>query len=142
MKYLTAWFGKRTSPRAQTITEFSMVVTVFLLLVFGIAELGIAVFNYNSLCSAAREAVRYAIVHSPTGPNPATTSEIQQVAIDHAPALNLTSSDITVSWPADPRLSSQKDAQIAIAYTYKLQIPFLPAVSLQLSSSSQMLVSQ
>ena len=124
------------------MVEFAMVASVFLLLLFGIMEMGFAVYNYNTACSAAREAVRYAIVHSPTGPNPATTSQIKQVAINYAPALNLTPSDINVTFPADPNLPSQDDAQVTISYNYHLQVPFLSPVTLKLTSTSQMLVSQ
>lgn len=124
------------------MAEFAWSATAFLLLMFGLMQMGLAVYNYNTACAAAREAVRYAIVHSPTSPNPATTSQIQQVAINYAPALNLTSSDISVSWPADPNLPSLKDARVAISYNYQLEIPFLSTVTLTLTSSSQMLVSQ
>ena len=128
--------------RGQALVEFALASTTFLLLVFGVMEMCVAVYSYNTICSAAREAVRFAIVHSPTGPNPATTAQIQQVAIDYAPALNLTASEITVSWPADAALPSQLDAQVSISHAFTLQIPFIVTTSLALSGTSQMLVSQ
>lgn len=138
---------RRSAPRprsrfAQTTVEFVLAATVLLLVSFGLIELGLTVYYYNTVCAAAREAVRYAIVHSPTSANPATVSQIQQVAINYAPGLNLTSSQISVSWPADPNLPSKQDAKVTVSYNYQLQIPFLQTVSLPLTSTSQMMVSQ
>jgi Flp pilus assembly protein TadG len=141
MKFAVKSFCRKAS-LAQTVVEFALSATVLTLLLFGIAELSLAVYDYNTICSAAREAVRYAIVHSSTSPNPASVSDIQTIAIDHAPALNLTSSDISVSWPADAILPSQVDAQVSISHTYAVQIPLFPAITLTLNSTSRMLVSQ
>jgi Flp pilus assembly protein TadG len=53
------------NPAGQTMAEFAMVASVFFLLLFCIIEISYAVYNYNTVCTAAREAVRYAIVHPP-----------------------------------------------------------------------------
>jgi Flp pilus assembly protein TadG len=142
MKVPSACFGRGQHRAGQTMAEFALAATAFVLLMFGLIDMALLVYNYNTVCSAAREAVRYAIVHSPTGPNPATTAQIQQVAINWAPELNLTASNITVSWPADSNLPSEDDAKVAISYNYKLAIPFLTVRTLTLTSTSQMLVSQ
>ena len=47
-----------------------MGATIFLMLMFAIIEMAMVVYSYNTISHAARECVRYAIVHSPTGPNP------------------------------------------------------------------------
>jgi hypothetical protein len=105
-------------------------------------QMALTVYNYNIVCSAAREAVRYAMVHSPNSSNPATSAQIQQVAINSAVSLNSSNLSISVSWPADANLPLQKDAQVKVSYVYQLQIPFMTPVSLTLASTSQMLVSQ
>jgi Flp pilus assembly protein TadG len=132
---------KRTQP-GQALGEFAIVSTVFFMLIFGIVEACFAVYNYNMITSAATEAARYAIVHSPTSADPATTSQIQQVAVDAAPDLALSASDITVSWPTDPNLPSKQDAEIQISYPYTLKIPFISPKTLTFTSTSQMLVAQ
>jgi Flp pilus assembly protein TadG len=133
---------RRNRRTGQAAAEFALVVPVFLLVLFAIMEMSLVVYHYYTMCEAAREAVRYAIVHSPTGPNPATASQIQQIAINYAPALNLSPGDISVSSPADANLATSKDARVAISHAYKLRIPFLQPVTLTLASSAQMLVSQ
>lgn len=125
--------------------EFALAATVFLLLTFSIVEMALLVYSYNTISHAARECVRYAIVHSPTGPNPSTPSQIQNITIGYAdlPSPNqLTASGVAVTWPADPRLPSRQDAQCKISLSYVLRIPFLPLVTLPLSATASMLVSQ
>jgi Flp pilus assembly protein TadG len=100
----------------QAAVEFALAATIFLLLMFTIIEMGIVVYSYNTISHAARECVRYAIVHSPTGPSPATAAQIQSATYADLPAPNqLKSSNVTVTWPADPGLPSEQDAQCTAA---------------------------
>jgi Flp pilus assembly protein TadG len=114
--------------------ELAAVATVLLVLLFGIIKMGIVVYDYNMICSAAREAVRYAIVHS------SDSTGIKNAAINSAPFL--TSSNITPSLVTDPNDATKQDARVVISYDYTLQVPLLPSISLTLTSTSQMLVSQ
>ena len=133
----------RTSSAGQTAAEFAMIATVLFLLMFGLMTVGSAVYSYNTISSAAREAVRYASVHSATSANPATNDQITKVAKQYARGVNLADTDVTISWPADPNPDMKKpDAQVRIAYTYHLKVPFMRPVALALSSTARMLVSQ
>ena len=49
--------------RGQALPEFALVIPVFLLIIFGLFDVGRAVFMYNGLTNAAREAARLAIVN-------------------------------------------------------------------------------
>ena len=133
--------GRRTTS-GQALAEFTTAATVLILLLFGIMELALGVYYCNTVCSAAREAVRYAIVHSPTSPNPATNAQIQAVATNYAVNLNPANLTVSVSWPADASLPSQSDAQVQVSYNYQLRVPFLSPITMTVSSTSQMLVSQ
>jgi Flp pilus assembly protein TadG len=126
----------------QAMVEFVLIATAFFLLTFGIIEMGLAVYTYNTISEASREAVRYAAVHSPTSANPATNAQIQQIAINAANGVNLTSSNVAVSWPADQNLPTMDDAEVQITYSYGISIPFMSATTVQLTSTSRMLVSQ
>jgi Flp pilus assembly protein TadG len=142
-KHFIALRAKCTSGTAAV--EFALAATVFLLMTFSIVEMALLVYSYNTIGHAARECVRYAIVHSPTGPDPATLSQIQNITIGYAdlPSPNqLTASGIAVTWPADPRLPAQQDAQCKVSLGYVMRIPFLPLVTLPLSATASMLVSQ
>lgn len=50
----------------QGLVEFALVLPVFLLIVMGLADLGRAVYEYNSITNAVREAARLAIVNQDT----------------------------------------------------------------------------
>ena len=47
----------------QALVEFALVLPIFLLIVFGVFELGRAVFAYNTVANAAREGARVAAVN-------------------------------------------------------------------------------
>jgi len=49
--------------RGQGLVEFSIAITVFLLLVMGTIDLGRAVYQFNGVSQAARELARVASVH-------------------------------------------------------------------------------
>ena len=133
--------GRRTTS-GQALAEFTIAATVFILLLFGVMELALGVYYYNTVSSAAREAVRYAIVHSPTSANPATNAQIQAVATNYAVNMNPANLSVSVNWPADANLPSQSDAQVQVSYNYQLRVPFLSPITMTVSSTSQMLVSQ
>ena len=70
---------RRGRRRGQALVEFVLVAPIFFFLVFGLIELGRAVYYIQILDSAARDGARYAIVHGfnasvsqqcPSGPLP------------------------------------------------------------------------
>jgi len=124
------------------MTEFAMLATSFLLLMFAVMQYALATFAYNSVAEAASEGVRYAAVHSPTSPNPATTAQIQAVAAAAAPSLTPASVTVTASYVADPTESTHNDAKVVVSYPYTLAIPFISSISLTFTSTAQMIVSQ
>lgn len=84
-------------PAGQAMPEFALVASFFFLLLFGIIEMGIVVYRYNTVSAAAREAARYAMVHNPTSLNPASTDQIAAVAISYAPFLSAAEVTVTFS---------------------------------------------
>jgi hypothetical protein len=49
--------------KGQALVEFALAVPLFILIVIGIFEGGRAIYTYNALSNATREALREAIVH-------------------------------------------------------------------------------
>ena len=146
-----------TRSRGQTLAEFAVTALVFLMLIFGIMEMGLAINAYNDMSSAAREAARYAMVHSPTSANSPSTSaphgDIQGVAVNYAPFLS--TSDVSATFTCEATSTctgphgkstatppSQNYAVITITHSYPINIPGTSAVNLSLSASSKMLVAQ
>jgi Flp pilus assembly protein TadG len=66
--------------RGAALVEFALVLPLLLLLVFGIIEFGLVLYDKTVITNASREAARYGIVWAPTKP---TVSEIQAVAANY-----------------------------------------------------------
>ncbi|MEX0710688.1 MAG: TadE family protein [Chloroflexota bacterium] len=64
---------KRSKARGQTLVEFALVAPLFILTLAGIIIFGVGVFYQQQLTNAAREAARYAAIHSATSQCPTTS---------------------------------------------------------------------
>ena len=53
-----------SNERGATLVEFSIAVTVFLTVMFGVVEFGRALWVHNALADAARRGARYATLHA------------------------------------------------------------------------------
>ena len=60
--------------------EFAILAPVLILLLFGIIEFGVMIFNQQVITNASREAARFGIIFSDPKH---TAAEIQQVVIDY-----------------------------------------------------------
>jgi hypothetical protein len=61
-------------PRGQTLVELALVAPLFFMVLFGIIVLGIGVFYQQQVTNAAREAARYAAIHSATAQCPTAST--------------------------------------------------------------------
>lgn len=92
--------------RGQSMAEFSMVLPILMLVIFGLLEVGRAVFMYAAVVSASREAVRYATAY---GVNESDVlhyqncAEIRNEAKRVAFLVPLTDDDITISYDTGPQ---------------------------------------
>jgi Flp pilus assembly protein TadG len=140
--------------RGQSSTEFAIVAFAFFVLISSIMMMGEAVLAYNSIAAAADEAVRYAVANGPNSPSPASQSAIEAVAVNVAPQLNLTETtfnsngtinyqgNVTATWITDSYISTREDCKVVVTYNYALKIPWMSAVTLQLTATSQMMASE
>lgn len=82
---------RRNRGRGQALVEFALIIPIFLLFVFGILDLGRAVYAYSTLNNAAREGARVAIVDQ-------TLTSIQDRAAGRAVGLGVAAADVTVDY--------------------------------------------
>lgn len=81
--------------RGQALVELALVLPLFVMLLFGVITLGIGVFYQQQLTNAAREAARYAAIHSATAQCPTTSS-----LVPHAPPPSYVACDTRANgWP-------------------------------------------
>ena len=80
---------RRSRSRGQSLGEFAIVLPVIVVVILGLFDLGRAVFSYNTLAQAARQANRTAIVDQ-------DSDRVKAVAIAAAPTIGLSASNVTV----------------------------------------------
>jgi len=91
MKRMISYF--KSSQRGQSLVEFTLVLPVFIFLLFGIIEFGRLWQTVNVLTSAAREGARVASVTSPS------VSQATNAAQNVLTAANIPDATVTVSGP-------------------------------------------
>ena len=130
---------RRRRQSGQSVVEFSLSALIVLTLILGTMNVGYGVFCYHTIAYAARAAVRYAVARGPNSPHPATNTEIQQAAVNAAVGVNLTTANVTVTFPTDPALTTMKDVKVVVSMPYSF---ILSSLTVPLSSTSQMLLAQ
>jgi len=81
----------REARRGQTLVEFALVLPLLILLLVGIFDFGRAIFAYNTINNAAREAARLAIVDQ-------TFADIRAEAAASAAGLNIDPTSVQVDF--------------------------------------------
>jgi Flp pilus assembly protein TadG len=116
-------FGKRE--HGQSLVEFALVLPILVLLMFGIFDLGRAVYAFNTISNAARSAVRVAIVDQ-------NTSIVKDRAIKQAVALGLQATDVDVTFrrPASTDLCVTPiaiacEVEVVTRYRYTAATPII-----------------
>ena len=66
-------FGRRDRSPGQAVAEFALAIPVFLLLLFGLIDIGRLVYVNNAISQAAREGARYGAVQGRSGTAAART---------------------------------------------------------------------
>ena len=123
------------------MVEFALVLPLFLILIFGLVDLGRAVYANNTLSNAARTGARLGIVNQ-------DVASIQQAASHQAVALAVAESDVTVDFrnpddtgpcPASPPPIGCV-VVVAISYQFNAAVPVIGQIvgSIHMSSSSSM----
>jgi Flp pilus assembly protein TadG len=130
----------RGREKGQSLVEFALASIVFFIMVFGLIDVGRAVWNYNTLSQATREGARYAIVHGSRSADPATADDPQDI-VDQvekfAGGLNLDDLTVTATWPDDSN-NPGREVTIESTYSYTPMFGMFGIPSFDMSSSSTM----
>ena len=134
-------FGRERNPRrGGALVESSLALLLFLGLIFAVVEFGRAVYAYNVLAAATREATRYAIVHGSGSSSPATQEDIRTRVIRWGIGLNPSALTVSASWQP----SNAPGSTVAVRSDYALspiaKLVFRNAITL--TTRSEMVISQ
>jgi Flp pilus assembly protein TadG len=141
-----------------SMVEFAVASVILFTLVFGVIGICVALYSYNVVAEAAREATRYAIVRGSacsvsTFPDCNVTSNQLQTYVRGRGFPGITSSSLTVvaTWPTTgatcfpsvtPCNNPGNLVSVTVSYPYILSIPFVSPQTLRMSSTSAMYISQ
>jgi hypothetical protein len=73
---------RATRQRGQSVAEFSLVIIIFLVILMGVVDFGMAIYKFNGVSQAAREISRVTSVHPCAGDppcDPGSSAETQDV---------------------------------------------------------------
>lgn len=145
------------------MVETALVMSVFTLMLFGVFDYGRALYSYHMVDNAARIGSRFAIVHgsacvhtaSPdTWPCDADATEIQNYvrsqSVELGPADQVT---VTTAWGqnggANPGCEGGSPynapgclVTVSVSYPFNFALPFISTLTLTMTSSSAMIISQ
>lgn len=122
------------------MVELTLCFMVFLMLTFGLFEMGRAVWTYNTVAFAARQAARYASLH---GTDQSVGDEqIRAVALANAPGLSGANLTATATWSPDRSYGSLVQVEV----DYHLPLVVSPIVlkgdNMSLGATASAIVSQ
>jgi Flp pilus assembly protein TadG len=133
--------GRNRNPRrGGALVESSLAILLFLALVFAVVEFGRAVYTYNVLAAATREATRYAIVHGSGSSSPATQDDIRGRVIHWAIGLNPSALTVSTTW--DPSNAPGSSVAVRSDYSFSPITRLIIPNSFTLTSRSEMVISQ
>lgn len=136
--------------KGQSLAEFALVLPVLALLIFGLLDLGRAVYMYNTLANAARTGARVASVNQNADTNgtcnPLNRTDWSIVAciLEIGISIPITRSDIDIQYVGSSCVPRQLDpaciAQVTVVQDY---VPFTPIIgdligTIQLRATSEM----
>jgi Flp pilus assembly protein TadG len=138
---------RRERSRGQSLVEFALIFPIIVLLVVGFVEVGRAVWAYNTIANAARQAARVAAVNQLANVTDCDETRpvedpyephwsIRGCAISAATSLGLTTANVAVAYApppgttldCDPTLHVGCIASVTINYQYRISTPFIGLV--------------
>jgi Flp pilus assembly protein TadG len=136
------------------LVEFSISASILFMLIFGIIEFCLLIYSGSVVAYAAQQGARYAMVRGSDWASPCSTTltygckaalgDVQNyvLSLPH-PGVNLTTSNITPTWlltnaagVACTQYTQGCQVKVTVSYTFGLKIPFIPAASIPLTSTS------
>lgn len=137
-----------TGEEGSSLIEFAISVPILLTFFFGLIQVCIATYTRDALSECAREGTRYAMVHGSsclTASNASCTLAAPAINTFAASASfpNIGGGTMTVNttYP-DGNENPGSRVQVNVTYAYPFHIPYIPASTLSMNSTSVMYIVQ
>ena len=139
------------------LVEMAVALSLLFTMMFGIIQFSLAHYTYLYLSDVAREATRYAIVRGSSCTSfssacPATATDVQNYVMNlDFPAINANNITVATSWPTtgssctpstSPCNNPGNLVQVVVNYSYQFSLPFMKVRTINMSATSEMVISQ
>jgi Flp pilus assembly protein TadG len=148
----------RARQRGTTILESAVMISVLLVMMFGVVGFGNALYTYHFVSNTAREATRWASVRGYTctgglaGGCPANDADVNAYVQNLSTGIGLDPTKVTTTttWVAPPNnlaaCTTQPNSpgcvvKVQVQYSFQFLFPLLPS-GFTMQSTSQMVISQ
>ena len=148
----------RARQRGTTLLESAVMISVLLLMMFGVVGFGTALYTYHFVSNTAREATRWASVRGYTctgglaGGCPANDADVNAYVQNLSTGIGLDPTKVTTTttWVAPPNnlaaCTTQPNSpgcvvKVQVQYSFQFLFPLLPS-GFTMQSTSQMVISQ
>ena len=138
--------------RGTALAEYAIAFIASMLLIMGVVDFGRALYAQNMVSYIARLGTRYASVRGTSctaSGCPATSTTVQTYVRGQAPELHSASITVNTTWAttsscnSSPATSTGCQVTVQVSYPFKfLTLPLLPNFTMQISSTSKMIISQ
>jgi len=152
---------ERARERGTTLLESAVMISVLLLMMFGVVGFGTALYTYHFVSNTAREATRWASVRGSSCPQnlpalsggcPAADADVNTYVQNLSTGIGLDPTRVTTTttWVAPPNnlaaCASQHNSpgcvvKVQVQYSFQFLFPLLPS-GFTMQSTSQMVISQ
>ncbi len=141
----------RRRERGSGLPETAVVMMILTSLIFGIFEFGRAMYTYAFVAQIARQGARWAMVRGSQctllDHCNAQSSDVQTYVRSLSEgATNPNNINVTTTWPScPPGLSGNAPGctvSVNVSYSFPFIAPFVQKVAINMSSTSQMVISQ
>lgn len=131
----------RLNEIGSALLEFGIVIAIFFMFVFGVMDFGRALYTYHFVSNAACEATRYAMVRGASSIQPVTSTDIENYVKSITPeGVDPNKLTVTTTWSPDD--SPGSTVRVQVSDNFSFMTPVLVKYKMNLSDSSQMVISQ
>jgi Flp pilus assembly protein TadG len=132
------------------LVEAALALSILFSMIFGIIDIGVALYNYNFVAEASREASRYAMIHGSSCSGCVATQTSIQSYVQNLGYPGIASAQVTAAWPdttgctpsASPCNNPGNNVQVTVTDAFPLRVPFVPTTTWNLTSTSEVIIAQ
>jgi Flp pilus assembly protein TadG len=131
--------------RGANLVEFALLAVPFLMITLGLVDFGRAIFAYNALAHATREAARVAMVRGSHSGSPITAAQVTTLVQNRAIGLDQSAVVVSTTWDGNtcactPYNDPGKVIRIVSTYSFQPLTTFAISTPITLRSRAELMI--